>query len=217
VPTFERELEGQVERARLDPQRIDADHPAARVSRDRGVERARAREAGGGEQAGHGHDQAAARGKGDSHGDIVAPAEGACRTVPDAMSDDCVTCTRGRPKRERLPIISAPTRHGPLRSKDRRHEDPPPLAAAVCAASFAFPAQAADSVAKIQKDQAENSYEMAKKQAADEEKSAMAQCGALSGDAKSQCKKNAEAAHDKAMADAKANLDKAKADHKATK
>ena len=58
----------------------------------------------------------------------------------------------------------------------------------MCAASFAFPAQAADSVAKIQKDQAENSYEMAKKQAADEEKSAMAQCGALSGDAKSMYK-----------------------------
>ena len=61
-----------------------------------------------------------------------------------------------------------------------------------------------DSVAKIQKDQAEAAT-MAKKQAADQEKSAMAQCGALSGDAKSQCKKNAEAAHDKSMADAKAN------------
>ncbi len=91
------------------------------------------------------------------------------------------------------------------------------LAGVVCAATLAFSAQAADSVAKIQKDQAETSYDMAKKMAADEEKAALAQCGALSGDAKSQCKKNAEAAHDKSMADAKANLEKAKAEYKATK
>ena len=91
------------------------------------------------------------------------------------------------------------------------------LAAVMCAATFAVAAQAADSVAKIQMDQAEVNYDMARKQAADQEKSAMAQCGALSGDAKSQCKKNAEAAHDKAMAEAKANMDKAKADYKATK
>ena len=58
----------------------------------------------------------------------------------------------------------------------------PTVAAVACAAAFAFPAQAADSAAKIQKDQAETSYEMAKKQAADEEKTAMAQCGALSGE-----------------------------------
>jgi len=91
------------------------------------------------------------------------------------------------------------------------------LVAVACAATFAFSAQAADSVAKVQKNQAEASYEMAKKHAAADQKSALAQCDVMSGDAKSMCRKNAEATHDKTMADAKANLEKAKADYKATK
>jgi hypothetical protein len=91
------------------------------------------------------------------------------------------------------------------------------LAAAAFAAALSVGAHAADSIAKIQKDQAELSYDMARKQAAADEKSAKAQCDVMAGDARSQCRRNAEAAHDKTMADAKANLDKAKADYKATK
>jgi hypothetical protein len=91
------------------------------------------------------------------------------------------------------------------------------LAAAVCAATIAFSVPAAESVAKMQKDQAESNYKMAKKQANADEKSAMAQCKTMSGDAEKQCKKDATATHDKTMADAKDSYDKAKADYKASK
>src|ERR1019366_4304113 len=91
------------------------------------------------------------------------------------------------------------------------------LAAAACAATFAFSVQAAESDAKLQKDQAESTYKMAKKQASTDEKSAMAQCKSMSGDAEKQCKKDATATHNKTMADAKDAYTKAKADYKAMK
>src|SRR3982751_562894 len=58
IAAFEREGDGEVERVGTKLQGVEADHLATLVGRDRGVERARARQAGGRDQADRGQGEA---------------------------------------------------------------------------------------------------------------------------------------------------------------